>query len=130
MEYRVKTSELPIIKKKLIAKQNGVCPLCGNSLLTKPSRDVVVDHCHKTGYIRAALCRGCNGVEGKIINLVMRFGKSARVEYFIERLLNYWKLHRSPQTEWIHPTHKTEDEKRLLRNKKAREARARKKVGL
>ena len=41
------------------------------------------------------------------------------------RLLKYYERHQTPQHGGIlHPTHKTEAEKRLARNKKARERRA------
>ena len=40
----------------LLAKQDGVCPICG-----KPSEETLcVDHCHATGTIRGLLCRKCN----------------------------------------------------------------------
>ena len=40
----------------LLAKQDGVCAICG-----KPSEETLcVDHCHATGTIRGLLCRKCN----------------------------------------------------------------------
>jgi hypothetical protein len=40
----------------LLAKQDGVCAICG-----KPSEETLcVDHCHATGIIRGLLCRKCN----------------------------------------------------------------------
>jgi hypothetical protein len=41
---------------KLSESQNGLCIICGN----KPSRKLVVDHCHATGKIRGLLCQVCN----------------------------------------------------------------------
>jgi len=46
-------------------KQKGVCAICGNpeediDSRTNRVRDLAVDHNHKTGQIRALLCRGCN----------------------------------------------------------------------
>ena len=43
----------------LLALQNNVCELCGGSPVVK-DKGFAVDHCHKTGKIRALLCRGCN----------------------------------------------------------------------
>lgn len=126
MDGRIKAKDLPLIKKKLIVKQNGVCPLCKNDLTRMKPMNVVVDHCHASGYIRAALCRGCNGAEGKIKNLAIRFGKTQDFALFCKRLVEYWILHRSPRTEWIHHTFLTADEKREKKNKKARLARAKK----
>lgn len=39
----------------MLAKQNGLCPLCG-----KPPKRVCVDHDHATGRVRGILCHGCN----------------------------------------------------------------------
>ena len=121
---RVKTKDLPEIKRKLMVLQKGKCPLCDGDLTRMQPNNVVVDHCHQTGYIRAALCRGCNGAEGKIKNLAIRFGKTADFVKFVQNLVKYWLYHKQARTNWIHPTHKSDDEKRLARNKKAREARA------
>ena len=46
-------------------KQDGKCAICGNpetDVVSKTGqvRDLAVDHNHKTGQIRALLCRGCN----------------------------------------------------------------------
>jgi len=49
--------------QKLYDKQGGKCALCDLCL-----DDIVpnIDHCHKTGQIRGALCRGCNVSLGTI----------------------------------------------------------------
>lgn len=44
---------------------------------------------------------------------------------FLNRVIAYWVEHTLEPRSEIHPTHKTEDEKRLKRNKKARERRKR-----
>ena len=42
---------------KMLKKQKGNCAICQNLLtLKKPP----VDHCHKTGKVRAILCNSCN----------------------------------------------------------------------
>lgn len=41
----------------LYAAQHGRCALCGNPPGRKP---LAVDHCHKTGHVRAFLCSLCN----------------------------------------------------------------------
>lgn len=38
--------------------QNGKCEICKTDL--KPGRQTHLDHCHKTGKIRALLCHECN----------------------------------------------------------------------
>jgi hypothetical protein len=55
---------------EMFQKQNGKCAICGNeeSALHNYSKKVqklAVDHCHKTGKIRALLCRDCNRGLGK-----------------------------------------------------------------
>jgi Autographiviridae endonuclease VII len=40
----------------LLAKQGGVCPLCGK----RSEKTFCVDHCHETGTVRGLLCRQCN----------------------------------------------------------------------
>ena len=43
---------------KLLALQNGVCAIC--KLTCSSGNSLSVDHDHKTGKIRALLCRSCN----------------------------------------------------------------------
>lgn len=130
MEGRVKTKDLPEIKAQLIEMQGGVCPLCNLDLRRVASINVVVDHCHDTGYIRAALHRGCNGAEGKIRKLAVGYGKSPNYVMFIKRLMEFWIKNRKPQTKWIHPKFKDENETREARNKKSRAIYAKKKKEL
>lgn len=42
----------------LIEKQNGRCAICARA------GKLVVDHCHKTGIVRGALCSSCNKMLG------------------------------------------------------------------
>ena len=116
---RITRAQLVTVKRQLIAKANGACPLCGCNLLALPPANVVVDHCHDTGVIRGVLCRGCNGAEGKVKNSVQRWGKAKDVVKYLKRLLAYYE---TPSTSYIYPSHKTDDEKRLARNAKARKA--------
>ncbi len=47
----------------LLNEQNGVCAICGeeeSSGRWHGKERLAVDHCHKTGKVRALLCRGCN----------------------------------------------------------------------
>jgi hypothetical protein len=61
-----------LLEEKDITLYNSIenCELCGN----KFNNDKVLDHCHKTGKYRGALCRQCNASLGKLgddINLVI-----------------------------------------------------------
>ena len=110
----------------LIKKQGGTCPLCSEKFNTRGGP--VVDHCHKTGAIRSVLCRTCNGGEGKVKNSAVRYGQgNANYLKWLENLTKYLRHHTDNPGKLVYPSHKTEDEKRLAKNKKARLARAKKK---
>ena len=89
--------------------------------------DVVLDHDHTTGLIRSVLCRNCNAVEGKVLRLINRGRVGNDFQEYAERLLEYWLYWKEHSRELYHPTHRTDDEKRLLRNKRARLKRKQKK---
>ena len=118
-------AELIVVREAMVKKQKHKCPLCGKSLRGRGV--AVADHCHDTGTVRSALCRNCNGMEGKVRTAAIR---SATKEGMIDWLINlaqYWKHHAENPSTYVYPTHKTEDEKRLARNKKARVSRAKSK---
>lgn len=124
MSRRLKNTEIAPARDILLKKQDKVCPLCLGKMGAS-SKQPVLDHDHNTGYIRDVLCRNCNGMEGKIFNLARRAKNKSTETEWISRLLEYWKRHATPKHGGIlHPTHKTEAEKRLARNKKARAKRA------
>jgi hypothetical protein len=88
----------------------------------------VLDHDHSTGVIRAVLHRSCNALLGKVENNYKRYGikditQLARMLGNVASYLSMYAPHLVSDLP-LHPTHKTEDEKRLLRNKRARAARA------
>lgn len=118
---RIKTSEIPIVKAALLAKQQYVCCLCPEPLTVATS---CLDHNHKTGLVRGVLCRNCNGIEGKIFNLANRAKRGLTVKDFLGKVILYWIKHETNQTGLYHPLHKTADEKRERVNRKARERRA------
>lgn len=110
-----------------MAAQNGVCPLCRRNLTSLGSPNQCVDHDHTTGVIRGVLCRTCNGLEGKVLLLAIRAAfKEGAVDWIIA-LAAYLKLHREPQTAYLHPTHLTDSEKKVKQLAKARKAYATKK---
>lgn len=120
---KFKRTELPKIRKLLIAKQLGVCPICKKDLTRVAPTNVVIDHNHTTGFVRAAMHRGCNGVEGKVLKLLTTWGKAigmTQVIKTLENLIEFWKLHKTDQTGLIYYSHKTPTEKRLALNKRRR----------
>lgn len=117
---RIKNSDIPAMREKIISEQAGKCWLCEIDLKTVVP---CLDHNHQTGHIRGVLCGNCNGIEGKISNLANRAKRDKTRYDFVNKVLSYWNHFSACQRKEIHPTHKTTDEKRLRRNKKARERR-------
>jgi hypothetical protein len=125
---KLKTKDIANVKRDLVTKQKGQCPLCKGCLYNIQPINIVLDHCHRTGMVRAALCRGCNGAEGKIKRLANGYGKTKDTKVFLQALVDYYNEHENNPSGLIHPTHKDDDAKRLARNAKARKARAKKKA--
>lgn len=121
---KLKQAEVKIVRDALAKKQGGKCPLCNNSLAKKGA---VLDHCHDKGTVRSALCRNCNGMEGKVKAAAIRAATKEGMLEWLANLAEYWKHHHESPSKYIYPNHLTEDEKRLARNKKAREKRAKNK---
>lgn len=115
------------VRAQIRAKQGAKCALCGEPLSIT---DAVLDHCHKHGAIRGALHRSCNSLLGVIENNRPRFGLGDDVQFaaWCAGLHDYIMQHRTPQTNLIHPTFLTDDEKRIKRNKAAVKRRAATKV--
>ena len=118
---RLKTTEVATVRAQLLVSQGGRCALC--SLPIGPSSDVL-DHDHDTGAVRATLHRGCNALLGKVENNHKRYGVVS-LAAFANGVAGYLQAHSTNRTGLLHPTHKTDDEKRLRRNKLARAARVR-----
>lgn len=116
---RIKTSEIKQYREDLLNKQNGFCALCGERIIDNP----VLDHDHKTGYIRGVLHRGCNAFLGNIENNLARnqIGQS-RLRAIFDNFFRYIQK----QQLHLHPTHRTPEEKKELQKKRARARRAKK----
>lgn len=117
---KLKTTQVADTRETLRTQQGGLCALCKTPC---SSSDAVLDHDHSTGAVRATLHRGCNALLGKIENNYKRYGVKS-LGAFCAGTAGYLAKHTTNQTGLIHPTHKTEDEKRLARNAKARKKRA------
>lgn len=114
------------VRAKLAAEQGNRCAVCKGPLGSKAPLDPVLDHDHATGAVRGVLHRGCNSLLGKVENNAGRYGVR-EVAAFCMGLAPYLTKHMVNITGYVHPTHKTPDEKRLLRNKRARITRAKRK---
>ncbi len=51
--------------QKLFDEQEGCCAICGTHHSNVPHKQLMVDHCHKTGKVRQLLCDLCNTALGK-----------------------------------------------------------------
>lgn len=122
--YRIKQSEVKQHRHDMYVKQGNRCALCR---LPISEAEQALDHCHKTGVLRGTLHRGCNAMLGHIENNLPRhkLTNTAKLSAFLRNIIPY--LHMVDQSAPLHHTFRTEEEKRLKRNAKARKARAAKK---
>lgn len=121
---KLKASEIKAEREGLLYQQGGLCALC-KGVCAEP--DAVLDHDHSTGAIRAALHRSCNALLGKVENNYRRYGVRDLAAW-AQGVPAYLQRHMVNRTGLLHPTHKTDEEKRLARNAKARKARATRKA--
>lgn len=114
-------SQVATVRATLLGRQGGKCVLCG-----RVPKVPCLDHCHTNGWIRGVLCSGCNAMLGKLENNRGRYGLAddAAFTAFLGHIAQYLHTHKTGPVGYLHPTHKTADEKRLARNAKARKARA------
>lgn len=73
--------------------------------------------------MRGTCCSGCNALLGKVENNFKRYGVK-NLAAFLNGVAPYLATHAINTTGFLHPTHKSDDEKRLLKNSRARKARA------
>lgn len=118
---RLTAKILPQYRASLLATQDGLCALCKYPI----QGDDALDHDHKTGEVRGVLHRGCNAMLGHLENNRARNFLTDPVKFarFLSNISSYLAKRRDDVV--LYPTFRTADEKRELRNKRAREARAR-----
>jgi len=107
------------VRAKLKKEQQGKCPLCGRPL----GDDIVLDHDHATGDVRAVLHRWCNVVLGKVENWTRRTGRDVDPLPFLASVHDYLQHHAAHPSGLKYPTYRTDDEKREIRCARARAAR-------
>ena len=116
---RLKPKDVKAFRDARLTAQGGVCSLCQRLI---PKGEEVLDHNHKTGECRGVLHRGCNSMLGKIENYVVRY-KLKDLEQ-LQTLLSNVTKYMSNGLNVLYYTHRTSEEKRITRNKKARKKRA------
>lgn len=68
VEHLYNAKDVKRIRDEFVKKQNGIDPI-----LKEPFKEVpVLDHCHHSQHVRAALNRNCNAFEGKVQNAYTR----------------------------------------------------------
>lgn len=133
MEMRkIKESEVAMVRKELLEEQRYTCPITGRDLRAMKPINLVLDHCHMGGHVRAVLPRGINGLEGAVKSTLKRYAGLSECQVpemakILHNLADYLMLHRVPQHPYIYHKHKTEMEKRAARNALARKRYASKK---
>ncbi|CAB4241387.1 Recombination endonuclease VII [uncultured Caudovirales phage] len=114
---RLTAKSLAQWRKDTLAAQGGRCAICQ---LPCSGAQAVGDHCHATGFMRGVLHRSCNSLLGKVENSYRRYGVP-NLAAFSHGVPGYLQR---PMHAVQYPTHKSDDEKRIARNAKARKARA------
>lgn len=120
---RLTNSQISGVREARRLKNGQRCELCSGPL---PATKAVLDHCHKRGWVRGTICRGCNSLLGKVENNAGRYGVT-NLSAFLHGAASYLQRNETWHTGLIHPKHLTEDEKRLKRNAAAVKRRAVKK---
>jgi hypothetical protein len=117
MTRRLTQREIADYRLQLLQAQKGLCALCGEAILPGSA---VLDHDHSTGHIRGVLHRGCNALEGQIVNSLPR---NQITEAQLLEIFQRWTSYHMQQYPELHPTHRTPEEKTALRRKRAQRKR-------
>lgn len=123
---KLKHREVQEVRLSLLSEQDNRCALCHDPITEL--KDACLDHDHRTGFIRGVLCRNCNRGEGEVKTVATRCKRGGTPMNWLMSLVAYWTRHSTPQSNLIHPLHKTEVEKREIRKVKAKAYRQRKKT--
>lgn len=119
ISLRAKPKDIKPLREQFLQEQGGVCALCGEVVAPE---EAVLDHCHKTGYLRSVLHRGCNAYIGHMENNLARNKITPkRLQAILANFVFYINSHKLV----LHPTHRTPEE-RAERAKKRAKARRQK----
>ncbi|WP_175960159.1 endonuclease domain-containing protein [Burkholderia pyrrocinia] len=121
---KLSKGDLADYREKLRKEQGNRCPITGWHL----TDDIVADHCHKSGMMRAALPRWVNAVLGRVENWASRVGGGVPVPTFLRKCADYIEHYQLFPSFVFHPLHKTPEEKKEAAKKKAAKRRAAKKA--
>lgn len=117
---RITPKDIKPTRDQYLKDQMGLCALCHEPI--DPGEEVL-DHCHKTGYLRSVLHRGCNAYIGALENNMARNRITpSRLARILANFVQYVQTHKPV----LHPTHRTPEEKKERARKRARARRTKK----
>ena len=117
---KLKPKDIKATREQILLEQHGLCAICNEQVLQEQA---VLDHCHKTGYIRAVLHRGCNAYIGHMENNMARNLISPNR---LAKILTNFEMYINTHRLLVHPTHKTPEERKARAKKRAKAKRAKK----
>jgi hypothetical protein len=115
---KLKVKDIKPLRYQYLGEQLGLCALCREPI---DLGEEVLDHCHKTGYIRSVLHRGCNAYIGSMENGLAR---NRITPNRLANILANFESYRVSVKPIMHPTHRTPEERQERARKRAKLARA------
>lgn len=117
---RAKPKDIKPLREQYLSEQLGLCALCREPI---DAGEAVLDHHHKSGYLRSVLHRGCNAYIGALENNMARNRiTQTRLHNILTNFEQYVQTHKPI----LHPTHRTPEERAERAKKRARAKRAKK----
>ena len=103
VEHLYNAKDVKRIRDEFVKRQNGIDPI----LKERFKEVAVLDHCHSSQHVRAALNRNCNAFEGKVVNAYVRCLKwltDKPLSEILRNLADYYEdqervMHKNP----LHP---------------------------
>ena len=118
---KAKPKDIKPLREQYLKEQLGLCALCREPV---NEEDAVLDHCHKTGYLRSVLHRGCNCYIGSMENNLAR---NKITPSRLANILANFETYKHTVKPILHPTHKTPEERSALAVKRRKRKRVAKK---
>ena len=115
---KLKPKDIKPMREQILIEQHARCAICHEAVLPD---EAVLDHCHKTGYIRAVLHRGCNAYIGHMENNMAR---NRITPARLQAILNNFEMYVNSHRLYVHPSHLTAEEKKARLKKRAKKRRA------
>jgi len=111
---RAKPKDIKTLREQYWRENSGMCPICQHPIDLK---DAVLDHRHSDGYIRNTIHRFCNTFISHIENNQKRNKITpSQLTNILRNFESYVQSHKPI----LHPTHRTEEEKKERAKKRAK----------